>query len=369
MSSSPYANILTADGWRLGTLTSDAGRISALQAAPVNPANNTYGYVLPGFVDLHVHGADGHNVMDGADAAVAIARRHAQHGTTSMLATTVNAPHARLLAALQALAAPIRERAAGAARYLGVHLEGPYVNGERLGGLPAHARTAVMAEVEQYLAAVPVRVLTLAPELAGHAEVIQALTARGVRVQIGHSLGSYEDGVAALAHGVAGFTHLYNAMSVLNHRAPGMVGAALAHAHYSELIPDLIHVHPGAMRTAFRAIPRLYCVTDASVATGLPDGEYRKDEGRTITKCMGGVRLPDGTLAGSALTMDVALRNLVGIGLTLEDASNRVSRYPAEYLGVADRGRLGIGAWADYVVLDRALMVQRVVVEGDEVVG
>ncbi len=105
------------------------------------------------------------------------------------------------------------------------------------------------------------------------------------------------------------------------------------------------------------------------MATGLPDGEYRKDEGRTITKCMGGVRLPDGTLAGSALTMDVALRNLVGIGLTLEDASNRVSRYPAEYLGVADRGRLGIGAWADYVVLDRALMVQRVVVEGDEVVG
>lgn len=368
MSSSPYANILTADGWRLGSLSVTNGRISHIAAAPVSPGSNDHPYVLPGFVDLHVHGADGHNVMDGAAAATAVARKHAQHGTTAMLATTVNAPHERLLASLQALAGPISQRPANAARYLGVHLEGPYVNGERLGGLPPHARTATLDELEQYLSTVPVQIVTLAPELAGHAEIIQTLSARGVRVQIGHSLGSYEEGVAALQHGVAGFTHLYNAMSVLNHRAPGMVGAALAHAEYSELIPDLIHVHPGAMRTALRAIPKLYCVTDASVATGLPDGDYQKDAGRTITKCMGGVRLPDGTLAGSALTMDVALRNLVSIGLSLEDASNRVSRFPADYLGVADRGRIGVGAWADWVVLDRSLAVREVVIEGEPVV-
>ncbi|MDR3430089.1 N-acetylglucosamine-6-phosphate deacetylase [Silvimonas sp.] len=360
-------NILTLAGWRRGTVHSAAGRVSAIDAISADPANNTDGYVLPGFIDLHVHGANGANIMDGAEAAAVISRMHASHGTTALLATTVNAPHERLFALLQALADPIAHRPAGGARFLGVHLEGPYVNPGRLGGLPDHTRTAVMAELEQYLATVPVKIITLSPEIAGHGEIIQILAARGVRVQIGHSLGTYEEGVAALEHGASGFTHLYNAMSPLGHRAPGMVGAALAHAEYSELIPDLIHVHPGAMKVALRAIPKLYCVTDASVATGLPDGEYTKDEGRTITKCMGGVRLPDGTLAGSALTMDQALRNLVSLGLTLEDASSRLSRNPADYLGLADRGRIGVGAWADWVVLDRDLNVTAVYVEGEQV--
>jgi len=142
-----------------------------------------------------------------------------------------------------------------------------------------------------------------------------------------------------------------------------MVGAALAHAEYAELIPDLLHVHPGAMKTALRAIPRLYCVTDATSATGMPDGEYALGTQR-VFKCLGCVRLASGSLAGSALTMDEALRNLVSLGLDVADASHRLSRNPADYLGESERGRIAPGAWADFVVLDEQLRVEAVVVEG-----
>jgi N-acetylglucosamine-6-phosphate deacetylase len=247
---------------------------------------------------------------------------------------------------------------------VGVHLEGPYINPAKLGAQPKHARVASLEEIERCCALAPVRVVTLAPEIAGHHEAIRALKARGVRVQLGHTAGSYEEAVEALQQGATGFTHLFNAMTGLHHREPGMVGAALAHAEYAEMIPDLLHVHAGALRAAMRAIPRMYCVTDATSATGMPDGEYRLGS-MTVSKCLGGVRLADGTLAGSALTMDQALRNLVSIGLTLEDASHRVSRYPADYVGMSDRGRLAPGAWADIVVLDRELQVTAVYGEGE----
>jgi N-acetylglucosamine-6-phosphate deacetylase len=170
--------------------------------------------------------------------------------------------------------------------------------------------------------------------------------------------------VQALARGARGFTHLFNAMTGMHHREPGMVGAALAHATYSEIIPDLLHAHAGAIRVALRAIPCLYCVTDSTAAAGMPDGDYKLGRHK-VTKCLGGVRLPDGTLAGSTLTMDQALRNLVGeLGLDLADASRRTATHAADYLGVTDRGRLQPGAWADWVVLDRDLQLTDVFVEG-----
>jgi N-acetylglucosamine-6-phosphate deacetylase len=195
-------------------------------------------------------------------------------------------------------------------------------------------------------------------------DAIEALVAAGFRVQVGHTLGTYEDGVQALQRGARGFTHLFNAMTPLHHRMPGMVGAALAHAQFAEVIPDLLHVHPGAIRAALRSIPCLYCVTDSTAATGMPDGEYRLGR-QPVTKCLGGVRLADGTLAGSTLTMDRALRNLVDvIGVPLADAVRRTSTHAADFLGVADRGRLAEGAWADVVVLDAQLQVREVFVEG-----
>jgi N-acetylglucosamine-6-phosphate deacetylase len=145
-----------------------------------------------------------------------------------------------------------------------------------------------------------------------------------------------------------------------------MVGAAFAHADYSEVTPDLLHVHPGAIRAAMRAIPHLYCVTDSTAAAGMPDGEYSLGT-HTVTKCMGGVRLPDGTLAGSSLTMDQALRNLVDIGLELDDAARRLSTFPADYIGVRDRGRLERGAHADIAVFTTGLRLKAVYVEGERI--
>ncbi|WPO97866.1 N-acetylglucosamine-6-phosphate deacetylase [Pseudomonas sp. HR96] len=357
-------NIFTPQGWVRGQLQHHAGRVLSVPETPCNPADNDLPYLLPGFIDLHVHGGGGSDIMQGAASFATIARTHLRFGTTALLATTMTAPPAQIREVLGALGDYCQQRPAATARVLGVHLEGPYINPGKLGAQPNHARTALLEELDQLLALAPIKVITLAPEVAGHVELIEHLVQRGVGVQIGHTLGSYEDGVQALAAGATSFTHLYNAMSPLHHREPGIVGAALAHARYAEVIPDLLHVHPGAIRVALRAIPCLYCVTDSTAATGMPDGQYKLGS-HTVTKCLGGVRLADGTLAGSTLTMDQALRNLVQIGLPLAEASQRLSQFPADYLGITERGRLQPGSWADAVYLDRDLNVTAVMVEGE----
>ena len=362
-------HILTPQGYLRGEMHVHQGRITTLEGTPVDEATvrgSPLPLLLPGFVDLHVHGGGGHDTMSGGDAALQVARVHAQHGTTSMLATTMTAPLPEIQAALRALAPQAAHRSAGSARVLGVHLEGPYLNPGKLGAQPDFAATATLDDVLALHALAPLRLITIAPEVPGHLALIVALRARGFVLQIGHSTGGYDDGVAALAAGATGFTHLFNAMTGLHHREPGMAGAALAHAERAEIIPDLLHVHPGAIRAALRCIPGLFCVTDSTSAAGMPDGDYRLGR-HTVTKCLGGVRLSDGTLAGSTLTMDQALRNLVGMGLSVAEASLRTATLAADHLGLADRGRLVPGAWADVVVLDAALQLQRVVVEGEEI--
>jgi N-acetylglucosamine-6-phosphate deacetylase len=366
-----HGHILTPHGFVDGAIEfDDSGRIARVDGTPIADdavRDAAAPRLLPGFIDLHVHGGGGRDIMEGGDAAVHVAQLHARHGTTSLLATTMTAPRADLETAFAGLRGPCRQRGGRAARILGVHLEGPYINAGKLGAQPNYARPFDAAEMARLHAIAPIRLVTVAPEVPGHMEAVTALVAAGYKVQIGHTLGSYEEGVEALVRGAGGFTHLFNAMTALHHREPGMVGAALAHARYSELIPDLLHAHPGAIRVALRAIPCLYCVTDSTAAAGMPDGEYRLGRHR-VTKCLGGVRLPDGTLAGSTLTMDQALRNLVGeLGLDLADASRRVSTYAADYLGLADRGRLVPGAWGDVVMLDRDLQLTDVYVEGASV--
>jgi N-acetylglucosamine-6-phosphate deacetylase len=347
-------DIVTPQGVIAGHLDLAHGRIADLAGTPIAAARAGEGgrpILLPGFIDTHVHGGGGRDTMEAGDAIATIARRHARHGTTALLATTMTAPIGQIEAALKALGPVCRERGAQSARVLGVHLEGPYINPDRLGAQPAHAIPATLAEVRRLGGFAPIKVLTLAPEMAGHLALIGPLRDAGIRVRAG----------------AAGFTHLFNAMTALHHREPGMVGAALAHGEHAELIPDLLHVHPGAIRVALRCIPGLFCVTDSTAAAGMPDGDYRLGE-YTVQKCLGGVRLADGTLAGSALTMDQALRNLVQVlGLALPDAARRVSTAAADYLGLADRGRLAAGAWADVVVMDAALSLQRVFVEGEEI--
>ncbi len=357
--------VLTPGGWISGGL--DFGdRITSIGGVRVDAPRGGDDIVLPGFIDLHVHGGAGADVMDAAGAVDTITRLHAMHGTTALLATTVTASAEATRRAMADVGRAMSQRPKGCARILGVHLEGPYINGEKLGAQPDFARPADMDEVRALHALAPIRVLTLATELPGHIEFVRQLKAMGIVAQCGHTSGSYEDGVAALMAGAKGFTHLFNAMSPMHHRKPGMVGAAIAHAEYSEVIPDLLHVHPGAIRAAMRAIPHLYCVTDSTAAAGMPDGEYSLGT-HTVTKCMGGVRLPDGTLAGSSLTMDQALRNLVDIGLELDDAARRLSTFPADYIGARDRGRLERGAHADMAVFTTGLRLKAVYVEGERI--
>jgi N-acetylglucosamine-6-phosphate deacetylase len=361
-------HILGAQGFVAGAIEFDStGRILRVTGAPVMESavrDSNQQLVLPGFIDLHVHGGAGRDIMEGADAAARVAECHAAHGTTALLATTMTAPFIDLEAAFTGLRSACAERAVRGARVLGVHLEGPYINPGKLGAQADFTRPVSLEELARLHAIAPIRLVTLAPEVAGNMEQVKALSDAGFVVQLGHTLGSYDDAVEALARGARGFTHLFNAMTPLHQRAPGMVGAALAHARYAEIIPDFLHVHAGALRVALRSIPCLYCVTDSTAAAAMPDGEYRLGR-QTVTKCLGGVRLADGTLAGSTLTMDQALRNLVdGLDVGLTEASTRLSTHAADYLGLADRGRLAPGAWADAVVLDRDLRLKDVFVEG-----
>ena len=361
-------SILTPQGFVSGVLElAPDGRIAHIRGEPLSEHQARHAnapLVLPGFIDLHVHGGGGYDIMQGADAVQRVSELHAQHGTTALLATTMTAPMADLDMAFAALHTHGLSRSSAGARVLGVHLEGPYISPDKLGAQPDFTRPMALAELQRWHQQFPIRLITLAPEVPGHMDLIGSLVGAGFRVQLGHSTGSYEDGKQALDRGAGGFTHLFNAMTGLHHRAPGLVGAALAHAQYAEIIPDLIHVHPGAMRVALRAIAGLYCVTDSTAAAGMPDGEYRLGR-HSVTKCLGGVRLADGTLAGSTLTMDQALRNLVNeLGLTLSEASQRVSTHAANYLGLSDRGRLVAQAWGDAVLLDRDLKLLDVWVEG-----
>lgn len=362
--------VLTPGGWVQGRIAWRGGRITAIEGQAQHREERFDGsplLIVPGFIDLHVHGGGGWDTMQGGPAVQALARTHARHGTTALLATTMTAPLPEIESALVAVSPHCAQRAPQAARVLGVHLEGPYISPEQLGAQPPHAKALALEEVLALNRIAPIRVLTLAPEQAGSLALIPQLVAQGIRVQIGHTRTTYEDAVQALAAGATGFTHLFNAMSPLHHRAPGAVGAALAHAQHAELIPDLLHVHPGAIHAALRAIPGLYAVTDATAAAGMPDGPYPLGQ-QIVHKCLGGVRLKDGTLAGSALTMDQALRNLVQLGLSVAEACACVSARAARYLGLQDRGVLEVDAWADIVVLDAAtLAVRQVVVEGEAI--
>jgi N-acetylglucosamine-6-phosphate deacetylase len=209
----------------------------------------------------------------------------------------------------------------------------------------------------------PIRVVTMAPEVDPDGLLLAWCVAHDVRAQIGHTRCAYDEAKAALDAGAAGFTHLGNAMTGLHHRAPGSVGCALAHAAHAEVILDFQHVAEGAVLAALRAIPGLYAVTDAVAAAGMPDGTYRLGT-HSIEKRGPAVRLGDGTLAGSVLTMDRAFANWLALGLDPVEAARRTSTIAADYLGLVDRGRLVAGARADIVALDARGQVEAVWLEG-----
>jgi N-acetylglucosamine-6-phosphate deacetylase len=349
-----------------GWLETDGETITGIGAgdAPAGAADLGGKWVVPGFVDMHVHGGDGGAFPTGqADQAIAARRFHLSRGTTTLVASLVTAAQPDLLRAASVLADLADDGVID-----GIHFEGPYISAVRCGAQdPATLRDPDRAEAAALLEAARghARMMTVAPELPGALEVMRDLVAEGVIAAVGHTDASFEETLAAVDAGATVATHLYNGMRPLNHRSPGPIAALLLDERVTiELISDGIHLHPGALRLAARTAGagRTAFVTDAMSAAGLGDGVYMLGAMEVEVR-EGAARLTvNDSLAGSTLTMDEAFRRAVHDGgFTMVEAAQVTALTPAHALGIADRtGSLETGKPADLVVLDESLQVVQV---------
>jgi N-acetylglucosamine-6-phosphate deacetylase len=369
LQSSLVGSILTPSGWVDGQIVTEGRTIARIEGSPVSAAAGLREpYILPGFIDLHVHGGNGVDYTSGEAGIRQFIRYHAANGTVAIAPTTATAPPAVIEKALAEIETVKKNREPNEPTILGAHLEGPFINPMKLG---AQANLTLDGDAKlatRWNDICPIIVATVAPEITGGLAVIEALTARGCRVQIGHSLATADETAASFRRGLAGFTHLFNGMSGVEHRQPGVAAYALAEGRYAELICDFIHVAPTTVRAAYRAIPRLYAISDATAPAGCPDGEYRNGLGSSLVKTGKTIMLANGkSLAGSAISMIDAFRNLVSLGLSMADASDMCSTRQAEYLGRNDLGRVAPGALASFVVVDQQLALQAVWIEGKRI--
>jgi N-acetylglucosamine-6-phosphate deacetylase len=325
-------------------------------------------WVIPGFVDIHVHGADGHDTMDATPEALqGMARFFARHGVTSFLPTTVTQSSESILNALRSIGE--HSASPSGAQVMGAHLEGPYLNMEHKGAQPPeHIRPPDPNEYRRWFDSRDVRLITLAPEIDGALELIAQGVALGIEFALGHTGSSYEQVLAAANHGVRQATHTFNGMAGLHHRRPGTAGAVLSDDRiYAQVIADGIHLHPATVKILVRSksIKKTILITDAIRATGLEDGAY--ELGGHMINVIGGIaRTESGSLAGSTLTMDQALRNIMNFtGLSLHEALPMATIVPAEAMGwTGKKGVLAPGADADVVLLDDHQRVQMTMVQG-----
>jgi N-acetylglucosamine-6-phosphate deacetylase len=326
--------------------------------------------ILPGFIDIQINGAFGKDFTENPDSLWQVAAGLPRFGVTSFLPTVITSPLATIQHALEVWSEGPPAGFRGAIP-LGYHLEGPMLNpGKKGAHNPDHMRLPMLELVAGWSPVNGVRLVTLAPELPGAAEVIRSLVRQGVVVSAGHSLASYEQALQAVEQGVTCGTHLFNAMPPLDHRAPGLTAALLNLPDlHTGIIADGIHVHPAMLELAWKAkSPRsLILVSDAMAALGMPPGRYRLGN-FDVTVDETSARLPDGTLAGSILAMDAAVRNWTAFtGCTLAEAAACASANPAGLLGLITKGRIRPGRDADLVVLDSSLEVAATLVGGEVV--
>jgi N-acetylglucosamine-6-phosphate deacetylase len=330
-------------------------------------------WLVPGFVDLHVHGGGGASVGDGGDALRRVLEFHQQHGTARLVASVAAGPMEQMGGAV----AEVADAVHGGARHLaGSHLEGPFLEQSHCGALDSSWFLAPDAgRLDQLLGAGrrTVRVVTIAPGLPGSDELIRRVAGAGAVAAMGHSGAGYDDAIAAVEAGVTLATHTFNAMAPWHHRAPGIAGAALDRNEVvCEVIADGVHLHEAVLRLIFAAkgASRVALVTDAIAAAGSGDGDYRLG---TRTVRVSGDRaelVADGRLAGSVLTMDRALRVAVRAGVPFADAVVAATATPARVLGIDDRaGAIAPGYCADLVALDDDHMVAAVIMDGRLVRG
>jgi N-acetylglucosamine-6-phosphate deacetylase len=327
-------------------------------------------WVLPGFVDIHVHGGGGASFTTGdVDEARRAITFHLGHGTTTMLASLVTAPFEALRDATVAFAPLITSGALA-----GVHYEGPYLSAARCGAQnPAHLRDPDLEELSTLLDLGGVRMVTIAPELPGALDAIRLLVDRGVIAAVGHTDATYEQTLAAVGAGASVGTHVCNGMRPIHHREPGPIAALLrAEGVICEQIPDGVHLHDGMLgfTAQMAGAARVALITDAMAAAGMPDGSYELG-GLAVRVADGVARLAsDGAIAGSTLTMDAAFRHAVHSGSSIVDAAVMAATTPAIALGLADEvGVIAPGRRADLVLLDEELQVTGVLRAGAPVLS
>jgi N-acetylglucosamine-6-phosphate deacetylase len=369
-----------------GRILEISSRSSRQVPAGVSISDLGDGVIAPGYVDLHLHGSAGYDVMDDTrEALSAIERLLARHGVTSYFPTTVTAPIDVTLRALDRLSGEIETRERHLERDLeqtsadgknracpvGIHLEGPFISHARRGVHPAEhllAPTPTLFEQLWQAARGRIRMMTIAPELEGAPEVIAEAARRGVCVSLGHSDADFEAAERGMAAGARHATHTFNAMRPLYHRSPGLLGAALTDRRLSaDIIADGVHLHPAIVKLVANAKgpEQTVLITDAISATGMPDGRYRL--GSFEVDVRDGKCTADGKLAGSVLTMDRAVRNLARFAeWSIPEAVAAASRNPARVAGIAKKGILAVGADADFVVLSPAGDVMRTFIGGLE---
>jgi N-acetylglucosamine-6-phosphate deacetylase len=333
--------------------------------------------IVPGFVDVHVHGSEGVDVLDGPDAVANVAARLPKYGVTAFCPTSVACPPDRLQTFLEAVHRGRRALTAQSARVLGAHLESNFLNPEWNGAQPRTCLRVpftadsgfggddVLRVIDTHRAAVGI--VTMAPELPRGLELVRHLVRAGHRVSLGHTGATYDEAKAAIQAGARHATHLFNRMSPIGSRSPGVVGAVLeSNAVAAEIICDGHHVHPSLVTTAIRvkSPSRVMAITDGTAVAGLPRGSRARLGDQTIIAGERSALLEDGTLAGSILTMDGAFRMLRGWGWTLPEVTRMCSTTPAEALGLSNSGSIAPGQVADLVVLDEDFRVRQTYVAG-----
>ncbi len=365
--------ILTPGGWVKGRIEVNGSLIAAIRGERLRPGEHPQApFILPGFVDLHVHGGGGFDCLEGEASTRGMVDFHARNGTVAILPTTSTAPEAMIETALAGIARVMASQGSTDAEILGSHLEGPFISEHRLGAQETRPLEGDAALAARWAAICPIRVATVAPEIIGGMAVASELARHGTRVQVGHSIADDETLRHAFAIGYTGYTHLFNAMTPLDHKTSGIAAYAMAHGLHAEIIADLRHVHPTVLLAACRAIPKLYAITDAVGVAGLPDGEHTTRGGRrTIIKTGVDVFLKDRptTRGGSGATMISNFQSLMSLGLSLELVSEMTSTRAADYIGASDLGRIQPGMKASVVRLDAGYRLEQVYIKGNAVLN